>query len=218
MCVKACTFLVFVRVCFAVRGFDFVVQRADGEPAVRADLPRQQNHAGLPPYLCPSLCLSSFLLCLIHPLALCVLQLMANSFARNIGCALADANCMRSKTSAQVLAAQLKVCVGLYFVLLCAFVSFRCLHYACISLCVLISQTDVDPLSFGSLFLAFQPWTPYVDGKFIKKQTLQYIQQGEYAKNVPVLIGTVRNEAFVYVYEVRAVLCVLLLLFCCLCR
>jgi len=97
------------------------------------------------------------------------MPLMANSFARNIGCALADAACMRSKTAAQILTAQLK--------------------------------TDADPLSFGLLFLAFQPWTPYVDGQFIKKQTLTSIRDGDYQKGIPVLIGTVRNEAFVYVYE-----------------
>jgi len=47
----------------------------------------------------------------------------------------------------------------------------------------------------------FLPWSPYVDGKWIKKQPIFSIQDGDFARGIPILIGNTKNEAYLYIYE-----------------
>ncbi|EAL61656.1 hypothetical protein DDB_G0291344 [Dictyostelium discoideum AX4] len=58
-----------------------------------------------------------------------------------------------------------------------------------------ISQNHFNVLA---PLLTFLPWTPVVDGVLITDQPLALIQKGDYNK-VPIIVGTVRNEALVFV-------------------
>ncbi|KYQ90474.1 putative cholinesterase [Tieghemostelium lacteum] len=49
--------------------------------------------------------------------------------------------------------------------------------------------------------LTFLPWTPVVDGKLITDQPIKLIQEGNYNK-VPVLLGTVHDEALLFIASV----------------
>ncbi len=62
-------------------------------------------------------------------------------------------------------------------------------------------RTEKNLKHTGDSFLhAFLPWTPVVDGEYLPEQPLTALHAG-YAKNVPVMIGTVSDEAVPFIYE-----------------
>ncbi|EGC34913.1 hypothetical protein DICPUDRAFT_34242 [Dictyostelium purpureum] len=77
----------------------------------------------------------------------------------------------------------------------------NCLYSKSAEDILLAQNKSQNHFSVFQPLLTFLPWTPVVDGKLITDQPLSLIQKGQYNK-VPVLLGTVRNEALLFVASI----------------
>eukprot|EP01132_Coremiostelium_polycephalum_P007537 gene7537-9265_t len=83
----------------------------------------------------------------------------------------------------------------------CKLSDTTCLYSKSVEDILNAQNTSENGFSVFSPLLNFLPWTPVVDGKLILDQPLTLIQQGQF-NQVPVLMGTVRDEALIFIASI----------------
>jgi len=69
---------------------------------------------------------------------------------------------------------------------------------------ILDAQTAINKnVNFRSILEMFYPWTPRIDGKELTGYPMQLIQEGKFP-SMPIMIGTVTNEAILFIYKASA--------------
>lgn len=82
----------------------------------------------------------------------------------------------------------------------CAIDDIACFKQVPVELLIDAQKSSVK-LNLRDLFLNFLPWNPVVGTDYLPQQPFDALRSGEVATSTPLLIGTVKNDGLLFVYE-----------------
>eukprot|EP01084_Bolivina_argentea_P046480 85610_1 len=85
----------------------------------------------------------------------------------------------------------------------------NCLLQYASSRSLLDAQEDVKTILLGKfdVIRGSAPWTPTIGSNLFPAQPLDAFANGQFNKNVPIIIGTNRNEGVPFIYKIASVIC-----------